>query len=188
MRVLPALAALLFASCASTSHVALLRDYESAANAGDVDAVVELFEPDAKIYIERELIARGHEQIRRLYAYDAARGARRQIAQIDSDGAVVRAVMTANNEFIAALGIPPLVQPVAFQVSDEARFAVLWTGKAAVDSEALQRQQRFYAWMERTHPAEYERLVARGTAYGPEIGERFVELARAWRASAGSAQ
>ncbi len=162
-----------------------VEEYVQRANEHDVEMVVDMFAPDARLDFGPIGVVEGRLQIRNIHEYDRALNTRITLRECAVGGLEVVCRTTETNYWldIAEIGEIEFTQ-TTFKFTEEGLIAgiaaELSPESATAMSEAL---VSFDAWARSQQPNEYAHLFNDdgGFNYGFASGERVLALLRNWR-------
>ncbi len=179
---------LLLAACtAPIDNTQLIKQYQDRKNAGDLEATLAMFTPDAELHFGPLGSLQGHDAVRAIHEYDVALETIVLFDNCTASGNQVSCTVVETNEWLRLAGIAELsYDESVFSISDDGRIesvsAVLSPESGQAMGAAL---TTFDGWARMNRAEDYAALFSEGGdfVYSYDNGLRVLELLREWRRS-----
>ena len=181
--------ALLLTACtAPVDNLQRVGEYQDRKNAGDLDAVMEMFTHDAELHFGALGTLQGSDQIRAIHEYDVALATVLSFESCAESGSDVSCTTIESNEWLRLAGIENVTYAESrFSFNGDGRIqtvsATLTPESAAALGQAL---ANFDGWARANRAGEYSALFTDTGkfVYSGDNGKKVLGLLRDWQTSA----
>jgi hypothetical protein len=181
-----ALALLIVPACSRVpSPKKVVKAYQAAHNAGDVDSVMALIYPDSRAdFAGMGPSLWGPDELRGKAAYDSALHSQYTLAVQRTAGDTVFLDATENNDWLKGAGLPPFKFAKFYLVIKEGKIHYL---RAELDNPSIDRfngvMSSVIPWAEENRPTEFNRLTSELYLFSAENARVSMAILRDWKSS-----